>query len=61
MDQSIYKKVFALAETNQENERVKLILVDHKVPDPYYPGDDCYEHYFDLLNNACDRILKSLN
>tara|TARA_B100001094_G_scaffold237881_1_gene233189 strand:- start:57 stop:500 length:444 start_codon:yes stop_codon:yes gene_type:complete len=62
MDQSNYKKVIALAETNQEKEKVQLILEDqNEVPDPYYAGEDGFKHCFDLLDNACDHILKSVN
>ena len=62
MDQSNYKKVIALAETNQEKDKVQLILEDqNEVPDPYYAGEDGFKHCFDLLDNACDRILKSVN
>tara|TARA_S200000501_G_C20685744_1_gene682826 strand:+ start:434 stop:877 length:444 start_codon:yes stop_codon:yes gene_type:complete len=62
MDQSNYKKVIALAETDQEKEKVQLILEDqNEVPDPYYGGEDGFKHCFELLDNACDRILKSHN
>lgn len=62
MDQSNYKKVIALAETDQEWEKVQLILEDqNEVPDPYYAGKDGFKHCFHLLDNACDRILKSIN
>ena len=62
MDQSNYKKVIALAETDQDKEKVQLILEDqNEVPDPYYGGEDGFKHCFELLDNACDRILKSLN
>ena len=62
MDQSNYKKVIAFAKTGQENEKVQLILEDkNEVPDPYYVGEDGFKYCFDLLNNACNRIIKSLN
>ena len=62
MDQSNYKKVIALAETDQEKEKVQLILEDqNEEPDPYYGGEDGFKHCFELLDNACDRIKKTLN
>ena len=62
MDQSNYKKVIAFAKTDQEKEKVQLILEDkNEVPDPYYVGEDGFKHCFELLHNACDRIIKSLN
>ncbi len=62
MDHSNYKNVIALAETDQEKEKVQLILEDqNEVPDPYYGGEEGFKHCFELLNNACDRIIKSFN
>ena len=58
MDHSNYKNVIALAETDQEKEKVQLILEDqNEVPDPYYGGEEGFKHCFELLNNACDRII----
>ena len=62
MDHSNYKNVIALAETDQEKEKVQLILEDqNEVPDPYYGGEEGFKHCFELLSNACDRIIKSFN
>jgi len=30
------------------------------VPDPYYGGADGFQHVFDLLDHACDRLLDQL-
>ena len=58
MDQSNYKKVITLAETDREKEKVQLILEDqNEVPDPYYRIENGFKHYFDLLDNACIRII----
>ena len=32
-----------------------------EVPDPYYGGEDGFEHVFQLLDEACERIAKRLN
>ena len=62
MDHSNYKNVIALAETDQEKEKVQLILEDqNEVPDPYYGGEEGFKHCFELLSNDCDRIIKSFN
>jgi protein-tyrosine phosphatase len=31
-----------------------------EVPDPYYKGDDGFEHVLDLLEDACGELLKKL-
>jgi protein-tyrosine phosphatase len=28
------------------------------VPDPWYGGEDGYHQVYDMLNNACNRIIK---
>ncbi|MCQ8183879.1 low molecular weight protein-tyrosine-phosphatase [Parvularcula maris] len=35
-------------------------LMDQDVPDPYYGGEDGFEHVLDLLEEASDRILSQL-
>ncbi len=62
MDQSNYENVIALAETQQEIDKVALILgAEREVPDPYYGGSEGFQHCYDLLDDACNRIQKSLN
>ena len=33
---------------------------DHEVPDPYYGGDQGFEHVLDLVEDACQNLLKSI-
>ena len=62
MDQSNYQNVIALAETDQQRAKVHLILEEQKeVPDPYYGGENGFEYCFELLDKACNGIVKSLN
>jgi protein-tyrosine phosphatase len=62
MDLSNYSNVLALASNLEEKEKVQLILPNNsEVPDPYYGGDESFDHCFNLLNEACDQILKKLN
>ena len=33
---------------------------DADVPDPYYGGDDGFQHVYDILDRSCDRLIKFL-
>ncbi|WP_313373863.1 low molecular weight protein-tyrosine-phosphatase [Chishuiella sp.] len=55
-----------LARTQEEQDKVKLILkegtgLSHNVPDPYYDGEDAFEHVYQLLDEATDGIIKKYN
>ncbi len=55
-----------LARNEEEKEKVKLILKEgtglaHNVPDPYYDGEDAFEHIYQLLDEATDGIIKKYN
>jgi protein-tyrosine phosphatase len=61
MDQSNYDHVVALADTQQNKDKVQLILGSgQEVPDPYYGGEDGFQHCFELLDEACNRIKTSI-
>lgn len=66
MDSSNLQHIIGLARTNQDVEKVSLILESiypgqHKdVPDPYYGGPEGFKNIYLLLNNACDEISKKL-
>ena len=61
MNKSNYRKVIALAETDQEKEKFQLILQDqNEVADPYYGIEKGFKHCFDLLDNACNSIINHL-
>ncbi len=69
MDQSNYTNVSALTESINQN-KVHLFLEyaeDHaqnalinEVPDPYYGGDDGFDYVLDLIEVACEKIIKKL-
>lgn len=67
MDQANRSDVLALAETEIHRKKVKMILKaatgGHimEVPDPYYGGDKGFEDVFELLDEACEHIAKSLS
>jgi len=62
MDTSNKEDVLALAQNEEERNKVHLILdeifpnenVD--VPDPYYGGDQGFENVYQMLDQACDKI-----
>lgn len=62
MDSSNYHNVVALAKTDTEKAKVKLIMnevepeMNIAVPDPYY-GEYGFENVFEMLNKACDIII----
>lgn len=63
MDASNYKNILNLAKNEAQRQKVKMILSDYNsnkaqsVPDPYW-DDNGFEEVFQLLNNACDRIIE---
>ncbi|WP_298247851.1 low molecular weight protein-tyrosine-phosphatase [uncultured Christiangramia sp.] len=66
MDNSNFKDVIAMAETDEERQKVHLILdeifpsenVD--VPDPYHGGDQGFENVYMMLDEATDEIKRKL-
>ncbi len=64
MDENNYNDVIALATTNTDKSKVKLILneiepgANNPVPDPYYGGIEGFENVFDLLDKATDLIIE---
>jgi len=66
MDQSNYKNVVRLARNETDIQKVQLILEFRtsphgiEVPDPYYGGQDGFEHVYQLLDESTDIILKRL-
>jgi protein-tyrosine phosphatase len=64
MDQSNYNNMLALARSSDEKAKLKLILnevnpgANEAVPDPYYGGDEGFQHVFDLLDQATDVIIE---
>ena len=62
MDLSNYQNIIAIAENDYERAKVHFILNHHEeVPDPYYGNEDGFKNCYELLDNACNRIVKSLN
>ncbi len=66
MDNSNYRDVIKLAKDDIEISKVQRILdelfpgenVD--VPDPYYGGDHGFENVYNMLDEACEKIMRRL-
>lgn len=65
MDESNYENILKLSRNKEQRQKIKLLLndgntIDQEVPDPYYGGEDGFEHVFQLIDEACNRIAKQL-
>ena len=64
MDQQNYKNVLRLAQGKTQSEKVQLIRnmvttgKNLEVPDPYY-DDDGFEQVFEMLDQACSKIIET--
>lgn len=63
MDSSNYQHIVRMAATEQEREKVQLIMnlvnpdSNQNVPDPYFDSDG-FEQVFQMLDKACDRVIE---
>lgn len=66
MDESNYHHILGLAVNNKQKSKVFMIMNELtpneniSVPDPYYGGNDGFEHVYKMLNDACDVIVKKI-
>jgi len=62
MDTNNYSHLIALANNQEEREKVRMILneinpgIFESLPDPYYGGDNGFQKIYNLLDKACDKI-----
>jgi protein-tyrosine phosphatase len=67
MDGSNLSDIVSLANSNEDIEKVRLILNEinpeenRPVPDPYYGIDDGFEKVYQLLDEACEMITKKIS
>lgn len=67
MDKSNYNDILQLATNDIEKKKVKLILNEmpnisfNDVPDPYYGNEADFEMVYNLLDKACNQIMKNIN
>lgn len=60
MDSSNFNKIVALARNEDDKQKVKMMLPEGNVPDPYYGGDEGFEHVYELLLEACQNFVDSI-
>ena len=56
MDSQNYSDLISKCNSKEEMLKVKLILKNQNVPDPYYGEIFDFKNVFELLNKACDQI-----
>jgi protein-tyrosine phosphatase len=67
MDNSNYENIIAQAKSQEDIDKVRLILneifpgEDLDVPDPYFGGKSGFKNVFEMLDQACDVIVEKLN
>lgn len=66
MDNSNYANVSALANSESDIKKIKLLLEvtnnsPQEVPDPYYGGKDGFEKVYQMIDKACEVIADNLN
>lgn len=67
MDASNYQNVVRLARSQEDEDKVFMILNEinpgrnQQVPDPYFGGDDGFENVYQLLDEATDQIVKKIS
>jgi protein-tyrosine phosphatase len=65
MDESNYSNIISLTEDVEHREKVKLILSYlHpvqvlSVPDPWYGDQNGFEQVYQMLNEACEMVIKT--
>jgi protein-tyrosine phosphatase len=59
MDKNNLKDVLSLARNEADVQKVKLLLGDKVVPDPYY-DDSQFEPVFELIEGGCRDIIREL-
>jgi len=57
LDRDNERHLRSLAGSPEDAAKIRLLLADDDVPDPYYGGADGFEHVLDLVENACRELL----
>ena len=64
MDKSNMTNVLALAKNKEQEQKVELFLntlfpnQNMEVPDPYFGGEEGFEHVFNLVYSACEKMIE---
>jgi protein-tyrosine phosphatase len=60
MDRGNLRDLLDLAPDDEARARVRLLVPDADVPDPYYGGDRGFETVLDMVEAACRELLDEL-
>ena len=66
MDVNNYTHLVSLASNDDERNSIKLILNEinpnlcESIPDPYYGGGNGFQNVYNMLNEACDKIVQNI-
>ena len=60
LDRSNLRDLLALAPDEEAAAKVRLLVADADVPDPYYGGDRGFENVLDMVEAACRELLDEL-
>jgi protein-tyrosine phosphatase len=60
MDRANLRELLAIAPDEEAASRVRLLVADSDVPDPYYGGDRGFETVLDMVETACRELLDEL-
>ena len=66
MDTNNLAHLISLSETKKERQKIRLILNEinpnacESVPDPYYSGKDGFQNTYNMLNEACNKIIQNI-
>ena len=66
MDTNNYAHLISLASNNNERNSIRLILNEinpnlcESIPDPYYGGRNGFLNVYNMLNEACDKIVQNI-
>jgi len=66
MDTNNYAHLISLTSNDNERNSIKLILNEinpnlcKSVPDPYYGGKNGFQDVYNMLNEACDKIVQNI-
>jgi protein-tyrosine phosphatase len=60
MDRGNLRELLALAPDEEAAAKVRLLVPDADVPDPYYGGDRGFETVLDMVEAACRELLDEL-
>ena len=66
MDTNNLAHLISLTETEKERNKIRLILNEinpgacESVPDPYYGGENGFQNVYNMLNEACDKIVQNI-